>query len=93
MGDSHNDTVRVDFERQIKLECHGSTVTSDAGLLVGCRAKDGTAASTREMARFETEILSTKENFKHLMDLSAGGSTKPTSIANSASSSWTWTAQ
>jgi hypothetical protein len=135
MGDSQNDTVRVDFDRTIKLEFHGSTVTSDAGLLayrelddalrltstaatglhdtrtgqntqhsllallrqsiysrlagyedvndaerlcldpalravVGGRAKDNQAASTSEMARFETETLSTTENLKHLMDLS-----------------------
>src|SRR3954452_18774664 len=135
MGDRQNDTVRVDFDRQIKLEFHSSTVTSDAGLLayrelddalrltntaatglqdtrtgqntqhslvallrqsiysrlagyedvtdaerlgldpamrivVGGRAKDTQAASTSEMARFETETLSTTENLKHLMDVS-----------------------
>src|SRR6516164_77610 len=135
MGDCPNDPLRVDFDRQIKLEFHGSTVASDAGLLayrelddalgltnaaanglnetrtgkntqhsllallrqslysrlagyedvndaerlcldpalrtvVGGRAKDNTAASTSEMARFETETLSSKDNLQHLMDLS-----------------------
>ncbi len=134
MGDRRNDPLSVDFDRQIKLEFHGSTVTSDAGLLayrelddalaltttattalldsrtgqnsqhtlsallrqsiysrlagyedvndaerlcvdpamrtvVGGRATDATAASTSEMARFETETLSTTENLKHLSDV------------------------
>src|SRR5262249_3617273 len=33
MGDCQNDPLRVDFDRQIKLEFHCSSVTSDAGLL------------------------------------------------------------
>jgi hypothetical protein len=38
--------------------------------IVGGRAKDNTAASTSEMARFETELLSSTDNLKHLIDLS-----------------------
>jgi hypothetical protein len=33
MGVSQKDALRVDFDCHIKLEFHGSTVTSDAGLL------------------------------------------------------------
>jgi hypothetical protein len=33
MGDSQNDPLRVDFDRQIKVEFQGSAGPSDAGLL------------------------------------------------------------
>ena len=134
MGDARKDALRVEFDSRIKLEFHGATVTSDAGLvayreldeslgltqigevlrdsrrgkntqheLIGLlrqsvysrlagyedtndaeplavepvmrqviegRARDRKAASTSQMARFETEILTTRKNLKSLMDLS-----------------------
>ncbi len=33
MGESKQGCLRVDFDRRLKLEFHGSKVTTDAGLL------------------------------------------------------------
>lgn len=33
MGESQKAALRVDFDRSLRIEFHGSNVTSDAGLL------------------------------------------------------------
>ena len=46
VGDSQNDPLRVDFDHQFKLEFHGLTVTSDAGLLANREHDDAPTLTT-----------------------------------------------
>ena len=65
MGDCHDDPLRVAFDRQIKLEFHGSTVTSDAGLLAYRELDD--ALRLTNTAASGLQDIRTGQNTQHTL--------------------------
>ena len=65
MGESKQGCLRVDFDRRLKLEFHGSTITSDAGLLAYRELDD--AVELTEMAGDVLADGRTGKNGRHGM--------------------------
>jgi hypothetical protein len=63
MGDSQNEALRVDFNRTTKLQFHGSTVTSDAGLLAFREADDALGLTSTAASRLHD--TRTGHNIQH----------------------------
>lgn len=65
MGERQNSALGVKFDRELRLEFHGSKITSDVGLLV-YRELDETLGLTEMSAEFLYD-LRTGKNTQHAM--------------------------
>ena len=63
MGDRRKDTLRVNFDRRMKLEFHGSKLTSDGGLLIYREQDD--ALGLTEMVASELMDIRNGKNTQH----------------------------
>jgi hypothetical protein len=63
MGESANPALILRFDRRLRLEFHGATITSDAGLLA-CREMDD-ALGLAEMANAHLKESRTGRNVQH----------------------------
>src|SRR5215208_3446428 len=64
-GESNDGSLRVDFDRRLKLEFHGSKLTSDAGLLAFRELDD--AVSLTELGGQALADTRTGRNGRHIL--------------------------
>ncbi len=50
MGEKTRETLKLQFDKRLRLELHGARITSDAGLLA-CRELDGALGLTERWHR------------------------------------------
>lgn len=65
MGRARKGALRLDFDRRVKLEFHGTKVTSDAGLLA-CRELDEALGLTSAV-HSELRDIRTGKNTQHII--------------------------
>ena len=75
-GESNDGALRLDFDRRLKLEFHGSRITSDAGLLAYRELDD--ALGLTDMVGDELVDPRTSKNGQHEM---TGLFRSPSSVA------------
>lgn len=63
VGEAHKDALRLDFDRRLKLEFHGTKVTSDGGLLAYRELDD--ALGLTSTVDSELRDIRTRKNTQH----------------------------
>lgn len=63
MNEAPKDALRVNFDNQLKLESHGTRITSDAGLFAYRELDEGSGLSA--LAEWAFTDVRTGENSRH----------------------------